>query len=68
MDIDANETARTGEIEMHDYLLKKEEDDIDNQLLQKRGDLELMRSLGEIQENKNSYNYMDFGKQVYPEH
>ena len=33
---------------MNDYLLKKEEEDPENQLLRKRGDLELMRSLGEI--------------------
>ena len=33
---------------MSDYLLNKEEDDLDNQLMRKRGDLELMSALGEI--------------------
>ena len=33
---------------MSDHLLYKEQDDLDNYLLRKRGDLELMKSLGEI--------------------
>ena len=40
---DADETARAGEIEMSDTLLNKEEEDLGNHLLRKRGDLELMR-------------------------